>query len=187
MLLPSRFLYCVQHAQFTTTTADDNYKRPHNPYAIKENKFEAFNKPDGIERDYTVRDEWKRRMNSTGDRFQPKKEMVRSAFDENIRQRMDDIHNDIIYRAFSYERIKPEPQSCYVAIQHAGKTYHLFNAKRFPLGRMAKLCSEYMRGKHKPIYDSSKGDQGDVCIIVNAKELKTTGQKKDQKLYRHHT
>jgi len=52
---------------------------------------------------------------------------------------------------------------------------------------MAKQCAIYMRGKQKPTYDLRKEDQGDVCIIVNAKELMTTGHKKDQKLYRYHT
>lgn len=53
---------------------------------------------------------------------------------------------------------------------------------------MAKLCAIYMRGKHKPTYDSRVvGDQGDMCVIVNASHLKATGNKKDQKLYRYHT
>jgi large subunit ribosomal protein L13 len=44
-----------------------------------------------------------------------------------------------------------------------------------------------MRGKHKPIYDNKRGDQGDVCVVVNAAKLLVTGRKMDQKLYRYHT
>jgi len=40
---------------------------------------------------------------------------------------------------------------------------------------LAQLCAWYMRGKQKPIYDSKRGDQGDVCVIVNAKNLYVTG------------
>jgi large subunit ribosomal protein L13 len=56
-----------------------------------------------------------------------------------------------------------------------------------PLGRIAKLCAVYMRGKHKPHYDQTKPDLGDTCVIVNAANLLVTGKKMDQKLYRHHT
>ena len=44
-----------------------------------------------------------------------------------------------------------------------------------------------MRGKHKPIYDQTKANLGDVCVVVNAANLLVTGRKMEQKLYRHHT
>jgi len=63
----------------------------------------------------------------------------------------------------------------------------LFNASRIPLGRMALLCANYIRGKHKPTYCTRNSDQGDVCVIVNAANPMVTGKKLRQKLYRHHT
>jgi len=36
--------------------------------------------------------------------------------------------------------------------------YHLFNAERIPLGRMAEMISPVIRGKNKPGYDPKKED-----------------------------
>jgi len=105
-ILPSRFLYCIQQRNFTTPVDGE---KPHNPNAIKEMKFSAFNKPDGIDREYTVKDEWKRRVTMKGERFEPKPEFTRLPWDENVRHRIDEIHNDLIYKGMSYERIDREP------------------------------------------------------------------------------
>lgn len=80
-----------------------------------------------------------------------------------------------------------DPESAYVAVHHKGETWHLFNAERIPLGRMAERIAVYIRGKHKPGYQYNKFDMGDRCVVVNAGKVKTTGQKKKQKLYRHYT
>lgn len=117
----------------------------------------------------------------------PKEDFSKIKFDPNLRMRMDEIHTDLIWRGINGAMPQKEPQSCYVAIQHKGKTYHLFNAARIPLGRMARMCSVFIRGKHKPTYDARLGNQGDICVIVNAKNLHVTGRKRDLKLYRHHT
>jgi large subunit ribosomal protein L13 len=71
-------------------------------------KFSAFNKPDGVDRDYTVKDEWKRRESPPGERFVPKPEFTRRPWDENVRHRIDDIHNELIFRGISYDTVKPE-------------------------------------------------------------------------------
>ena len=42
--------------------------------STKNLKFSAFNKPDGIPRDYSVKDEWKNRMHETSERFEGKNE-----------------------------------------------------------------------------------------------------------------
>ena len=84
--------------------------------------------------------------------FVPKEEYTRLPFDPNIRHRMEEMPNQLVYRALRGVIPEKEPESCYVAVQHAGKTYHLFNAARIPLGRMAELCAIYIRGKHKPTY-----------------------------------
>jgi len=76
-------------------------------------------------------------------------------------------------------------QSCYVAVNHNGKTYHLFNAKRMPVGRMAVQISQFIRGKHRPGYkknatNESAGNSNlrDKCIIVNMANPYFTGRKR---------
>lgn len=100
---------------------------------------------------------------------------------------MEQIPNSLIYNALQGKTPDIAPQSCYVAIAHSGRNYHLFNAERISLGRMAEMCANFIRGKHKPTYAKNKDDLGDVCVIVNAKNLHVTGRKFRQKLYRHHT
>jgi hypothetical protein len=80
-VLPSRFLLYTQRCAFST--------RVEEPQAYKKMKFSAFNKPDGLERDYSVKDEWKNRMTKSADRFKPKEEFTKRPFDPNIRHRMD--------------------------------------------------------------------------------------------------
>ena len=86
--------------------------------------------------------------------------------------------NHLQYR-FMYGHIPiKEPQSCYVAVNHKGVTYHLFIAKRMPLGRMAVLISQYIRGKHKPGYEQNNYKNSDKCIIVNMGDPMLTGRKR---------
>ena len=91
LLLPSRFLIFSSRNAFASRVEEE-------PQAYKQMKFSAFNKPDGIKREYDVKDEWKNRMSKSADRFKPKDEYTKLAFDPNIRHRMDTISNDLIYR-----------------------------------------------------------------------------------------
>ena len=101
---------------------------------------------------------------------------------------MDTISNDLIYRGLQTMAPTTEPQSCYISVSHKGQIYHLFNAERISLGRMARMCAVFMRGKNKPTYDFQKSaENGDICVIVNAKTLHVTGKKREQKLYRWHS
>jgi len=100
---------------------------------------------------------------------------------------MENMPNSLIYRAIDGKMPDKEAQSCYVAVPHNGKVYHLFNAARYPLGRMAEKISIFIRGKHKPIFDNNRVDLGDICVVVNARNLHVTGKKYRQKIYRHHT
>ncbi len=93
LLIPSRFLLFTQRSAFST--------RVEEPQAYKKMKFSAFNKQDGLERDYSVKDEWKNRMAKSADRFKPKEEFTKRPFDPNIRHRIDEISNDLIYRGLN--------------------------------------------------------------------------------------
>jgi ribosomal protein L13 len=54
---------------------------------------------------------------------------------------------------------------------------------------MAEHIAKLIRGKDKVVYDRQKAtaEFGDVCVVVNARELHMTGRKKFYKMYRHHT
>ena len=54
------------------------------------------------------------------------------------------------------------------------------------LGRLATEVAKLLRGKHKPTYTPFV-DTGDYVIVINASEMKLTGNKLDQKMYRYHT
>jgi large subunit ribosomal protein L13 len=60
-------------------------------------KFSAFGKDEKV-RDYSVKDEWKLRMEKSATRFEPKPEFSKRPFDPQIRHRIDEISNDLILR-----------------------------------------------------------------------------------------
>ena len=54
------------------------------------------------------------------------------------------------------------------------------------LGRVATVAATLLRGKHKTTFVTHL-DCGDHVIIINADKIVLTGNKLDQKFYRHHT
>lgn len=54
------------------------------------------------------------------------------------------------------------------------------------LGRAASEVAKILRGKHKPEF-TPHVDTGDYVIIVNADKVVLTGNKMENKMYRHHT
>jgi large subunit ribosomal protein L13 len=54
------------------------------------------------------------------------------------------------------------------------------------LGRVAVEAAKLLRGKHKPVY-APHHDTGDYVVIINAKGVKLTGKKLEQKMYRRHS
>ena len=54
------------------------------------------------------------------------------------------------------------------------------------VGRVATRIASILRGKHKPTY-TSHNDVGDFVVVINASGLTLTGNKMQQKVYRHHT
>lgn len=95
--------------------------------------------------------------------------------------------NHLVERMMNNEIPTPPQESQYVAFNKGGVTYHLFNAKTMPIGRIAVLVSKFIRGKHKPTYSPTNHKNGDPCIIVNMSDPYMTGRKRRQKVYRHHT
>jgi large subunit ribosomal protein L13 len=72
--------------------------------------------------------------------------------------------------------------------QHAteGIRWHLIDADRRVLGRIATKAARLLQGKHKASYTPCI-DTGDHVIVVNAAKVKLTGRKEDQKIYRQHS
>jgi len=66
------------------------------------------------------------------------------------------------------------------------RQWYIVDAKDKVLGRLASRIAIILRGKHKPIY-TPHIDTGDGVIVVNASQIRVTGRKAKQKLYRRHS
>lgn len=66
------------------------------------------------------------------------------------------------------------------------RKWHLVDAKGKTLGRLAVQVATLLRGKHKPIFTPNV-DTGDHVVIINAGEVRLTGNKLQKKIYYHHT
>ncbi len=66
------------------------------------------------------------------------------------------------------------------------RQWHVVDAEGKTLGRLATRVARLLTGKEKPIYTPFL-DTGDHVIIVNAEKVRLTGNKLEEKLYRHHT
>ena len=64
--------------------------------------------------------------------------------------------------------------------------WHIIDADGQVLGRIATVAARLLQGKNKPTYTPFI-DTGDHVVIVNAKKVKLTGRKEDQKIYRQHS
>ncbi|MBN2332845.1 MAG: 50S ribosomal protein L13 [Deltaproteobacteria bacterium] len=68
-------------------------------------------------------------------------------------------------------------------VEHA---WHVIDAKGKVLGRLATEIADILRGKNKPIY-TPHVDTGDFVVVVNAQDIRLTGNKMADKMYHHHT
>nr|KJB59502.1 hypothetical protein B456_009G259400 [Gossypium raimondii] len=67
-----------------------------------------------------------------------------------------------------------------------GLRWRVFDAKGQVLGRLASQISTVIQGKDKPTYAPNR-DDGDMCIVINAKDVCVTGRKLTDKVYYWHT
>jgi large subunit ribosomal protein L13 len=54
------------------------------------------------------------------------------------------------------------------------------------LGRLSVQVANILRGKNKPEY-TPNADVGDFVVLVNAKDIKVTGKKTEDKIYYRHS
>ena len=66
------------------------------------------------------------------------------------------------------------------------RKWYILDAAGKPLGRTAVVAAKLLRGKHKVDYTPNV-DFGDFVIIVNTDKAILTGNKAEDKYYRHHT
>ena len=66
------------------------------------------------------------------------------------------------------------------------RKWYVLDAAGKPLGRVATVAADLLRGKHKPTF-APHADCGDHVIVINADKAVLTGNKLDQKKYFHHT
>jgi large subunit ribosomal protein L13 len=68
----------------------------------------------------------------------------------------------------------------------AQRKWYLVDADGKILGRIASQIARVLRGKNKPIF-TPNADTGDFVIVVNARGVRLTGKKLEQKQYHRHT
>lgn len=66
------------------------------------------------------------------------------------------------------------------------RKWYIIDAAGISLGRVATEAARMLRGKHKPIFTPNV-DTGDFIIIINAEKAVLTGNKLNDKMYRHHS
>ena len=66
------------------------------------------------------------------------------------------------------------------------KEWYIVDAKDEVLGRLASVVAMVLRGKHKPNF-TPHVDCGDYVIVINAEQIKLTGNKMTEKQYVRHS
>lgn len=68
----------------------------------------------------------------------------------------------------------------------AGRQWFIVDATGQTVGRLASVVASVLMGKRKPTFTPFL-DMGDHVVIVNAEKIVFTGDKLNQKMYRHYT
>jgi large subunit ribosomal protein L13 len=66
------------------------------------------------------------------------------------------------------------------------RDWFVIDADGKTLGRMASEIARRLRGKHKPEY-TPHVDTGDYIVVVNAKKVRVSGNKRSGKMYYRHS
>ncbi len=70
--------------------------------------------------------------------------------------------------------------------QDIEQKWYLIDCSGKTLGRLSVKVANILRGKNKPEY-TPNSDVGDFVVLINAKNLKVTGSKNEDKIYYRHT
>jgi large subunit ribosomal protein L13 len=66
------------------------------------------------------------------------------------------------------------------------REWYVIDASKAPLGRVATQVAQLLTGKGKPMF-TAHIDTGDFVIVINADNLKVTGDKMEKKIYYRHS
>lgn len=66
------------------------------------------------------------------------------------------------------------------------REWYLIDAATLPLGKLAVIIADKLMGKSKVTY-TPHTDNGDYVVVINAKDLKVTGNKLTDKMYHRHS
>ena len=66
------------------------------------------------------------------------------------------------------------------------REWHIIDVSDKVLGRVATQIASLLMGKHKPIFCRHL-DVGDFVVVINAEQVRVTGNKMKQKLYHRHS
>jgi len=69
-------------------------------------------------------------------------------------------------------------------VEEVQRKWYIVDAEGKVLGRLASEVAKVLRGKNKPTY-TPHVDTGDHVIVLNAEKVVLTGDKLNQKIYRH--
>ncbi len=64
--------------------------------------------------------------------------------------------------------------------------WYLMDCSGKRLGRLSVEVANILRGKNKPEY-TPNSDVGDFVVLINAKKIEVSGNKKEDKIYYRHT
>jgi large subunit ribosomal protein L13 len=66
------------------------------------------------------------------------------------------------------------------------RSWHLIDLSGQTLGRVCTQIAQILIGKNNPLFSYHR-DDGDYVVAINATDIKVTGKKLKDKIYRHHT
>ena len=66
------------------------------------------------------------------------------------------------------------------------RSWHLIDLSNQTLGRVCTQIAQILMGKDKTAFSYHR-DDGDYVVAINAADIKVTGNKLKEKMYRHHT
>ncbi len=90
----------------------------------------------------------------------------------------------MLYFPFKNE---PEMKKTFIATgTKIKRKWYLLDAKGKILGRLATTAARILRGKHKTIFTPHL-DCGDYVVIINAKDVRVTGKKMEDKQYQRYS
>ena len=77
-------------------------------------------------------------------------------------------------------------KTVFVKPDAAPRSWYLIDAEGKSLGRVAAKVAYVLRGKNKPFYTPHQ-EIGDYVVVVNADKIAISGNKREDKVYYHHT